>query len=189
MAMATAPPPTTRRWTSDEVWRMVSVGLLGDDEPYELLEGELRYVSPQDPTHAEPIRRLTGILVRAYGEGFDVGVQLPMGGIRDSIPEPDLAVTPTRALGAPHPRADEAVLLVEVARTSRIDYLVKSRIYATAGCPEYWIADVRTSSVRVCRGPQADGTWDQTFDVRSGGRLALPGTGVEVSLAEFLPDG
>ena len=56
-AMATS--PTTRRFTSDEVWRMVAIGLLEPDEPYELIDGELVHVSPQNPPHARVISELT----------------------------------------------------------------------------------------------------------------------------------
>ena len=108
---ATADPQEIRRFTSAEVWKMVEIGLLGEDEPYELLDGQLRRVSPQDASHAGAVRRLTAILSRAYGERHDVGVQLPIGGIDDSIPEPDLSVTEPRALDAPHPRADEVLTL------------------------------------------------------------------------------
>ena len=80
---ATADPQEIRRFTSAEVWKMVEIGLLGEDEPYELLDGQLRRVSPQDASHAGAVRRLTAILSRAYGERHDVGVQLPIGGIVD----------------------------------------------------------------------------------------------------------
>lgn len=73
---ATSDRPATRRFTADEVWRMVEIGLLAPDEPYELLDGELLYVSPQDPPH-DVIRELTTQLVLAYGADYRVGAQLP----------------------------------------------------------------------------------------------------------------
>ena len=88
---ATAGPPTTRRFTADEVWQMVDMGLLCEDEPYELLDGELLYVSPQGETHAKIIGRLNMLFARQYGPSDHVvRVQRPVGGIVDSIPEPDL---------------------------------------------------------------------------------------------------
>ena len=41
MVMATQQPPAIRRFTADEVWRMVEIGLLHPDEPYELIDGQL----------------------------------------------------------------------------------------------------------------------------------------------------
>ena len=71
---------------------MVEIGLLHPDEPYEFIDGQLRYVRPQSPRHAEIIRRLTVVLVHAYEPSSAVRVQMPIGGIVDQIPEPDLAV-------------------------------------------------------------------------------------------------
>jgi len=89
--MAT-PPLTehqTRRFTSDEVWAMVEHGILDEDEPFELLDGELVYVSPHEPSHAMAVVRLNRLLVLAYDLVGEVRPQVPVGGIRDSIPEPD----------------------------------------------------------------------------------------------------
>ena len=51
----------TRRFTADEVMRMLELGVLHEDEPVELLEGRLVVVSPQSPAHRSTtvkIRRL-----------------------------------------------------------------------------------------------------------------------------------
>jgi Uma2 family endonuclease len=184
---ATADPQGTRRFTADEVWRMVEIGLLGEDEPYELLDGQLRHVSPQDPPHAGAVRRLTAILSRAYGERYDVGVQLPIGGIDDSIPEPDLSVTGPRDINAAHPRADEVLLLIEVAHTSLRDDLDKARIYAVAGCPEYWIVDIGGQRVMTHRGPRSDGSWQDVHDVPRDGELTLPVVGTRIAVQAIMP--
>ena len=43
--------PTFRRFTADEAMRMVEVGILGEDEPVELLDGVLVEMSPKGPEH------------------------------------------------------------------------------------------------------------------------------------------
>lgn len=173
---ATQQPPATRRFTSAEVWQMVEIGLLHPDEPYEFIDGQLRYVSPQSPRHAGIIRRLTAMLVGAYEPTFAVGVQLPIGGIVDQIPEPDLAVTcPLASIDAPHPRADETLLLVEVSESSIAWDIRKGAIYASAGAPVYWRIAVAREIVVVHQGANADGTWQQVTEVGIGGELALPG--------------
>ncbi len=184
---ATAYPPDTRRFTSAEVWKMVEIGLLGEDEPYELLDGKLRYVSPQDPLHAGAVRRLTAILSRAYGEAYDIGVQLPLGGVDDSIPEPDLSVTDPREINAAHPRGDEVLLLIEVSHTSLRDDLDKARIYAAAGCPAYWIIDINGQRVITHRGSRSDGSWEQVHDVPRDGELELPVVGARIAVQAIMP--
>lgn len=188
MAMAVASEtPRTRRFTAEEVWRMVATGVLGRDEPYELINGELRYVSPQDPPHAGAVRRLTAMLVSAYGPEYDVAVQLPIGGIDDSIPEPDLAVTSVRGINDPHPCAHDTLLIIEVAATSLRNDLDKALIFAAAGCPEYWIVDITGQRVITHHGPRADGTWLRVDEVNRAESLTFPGTGQSVDVAAFMP--
>lgn len=113
---------------------MVRIGLLEPEEPYELLDGELVYVSPRNPAHAGTIQRLNALLVGAYGDRAIVRPQLPVGGIADSIPEPDLAVGPaTLDELERHPRADELWLVIEICASSRARDRQKSAIYARAG--------------------------------------------------------
>ena len=193
MAMAVAPhppgPPETRKFTADDVWRMLEAGILDADEPYELLDGELHYVSPPDPLHAKVVNRLTMLLVPVYGpRGFVVRTQQPIGGIINAIPEPDVAIVTLAAENADtHPQADQAVLLVEVAHTRLPRDLRKGAVYAIAGAPEYWIVDVNRNVVTFYAGPNADGTWRHVTEVGIDGRLPLPQTdGQTLAVARIL---
>ena len=186
MVMATQQPPAIRRFTADEVWRMLEIGLLHPDEPYELIDGQLRYVSPQSPRHAGIIRRLTAFLVGAYEPTFTVGVQLPIGGFVDQIPEPDVAVThPVASIDAPHPRAGETVLLIEVSDSSIAWDVRKDGIYASAGAPLYWRIEVARQVVVVHEGPRADGTWNVVSEVAVDGVLVLPGIDQTLAVARI----
>ncbi len=183
----TKKPPRTRRFTADEVWRMVEIGLLDEDEPYELIDGELLYVSPVSPAHVNVTADLTTRLVLAYGEEYRVRVGGPIGGIVDSIPEPDLAVIP-RALVSDgrNAVAVEMLLVVEVSVTSRRRDIRKGEIYAAAGVPEYWRVDVDERIVHVHRSPRPDGSWGETAAVTTGGTLPLPGLDATVAVAGLL---
>lgn len=62
----------TRRFTADEVLRMVETGILREDEPLELLDGELVVVSPRGPPHSSVASALDDLVRGAYvGGEFD----------------------------------------------------------------------------------------------------------------------
>ena len=146
-----------RPLTADEVMRMVAAGILGENEHVELLHGVLTAVSPQDPPHALPIRRLTRWLASGVSDGrFDLAVQLPLR-VPDptSLPEPDVLVTePSDEV--PHP--ETALLAIEVAWSSkRVDLRVKPPLYAAAGVPECWVVDVAARAVERFSEPTSQG--------------------------------
>ena len=78
-----------------------------------------------------------------------------------SDPEPDLSILtqPILEFTERWPCPDKEVLLVvEVADpiTRHLDLNAKARIYARAGVPEYWVADVEGCRIIVHRQPGAD---------------------------------
>ena len=163
---------------------MIDTGILEEDEHVELLEGEIVQMSPQDPPHARPTRRLTRWFNQALGDEYAVRPQMPLT-LPDSEPEPDLAVVWTRDEDSleDHPRT--ALLVIEVADSSaRYDLMVKSRIYAKAGIPEYWLVLVRKRSIEVLRDPDpAAGVYLSRLTVGEGDCVApkaLPGPTIDV---------
>src|SRR5687767_10374877 len=80
-----------KKFTVDDVERMLAAGILHEDDRVELIEGELLLMSPHDPPHAITVQRLTGRLVEAYGPDC-VRCQLPLVASTTSMPEPDFAV-------------------------------------------------------------------------------------------------
>lgn len=184
---ATSDRPATRRFTADEVWRMVEIGLLDPDEPYELINGELLYVSPQNQPHVNAIVELNAHLGHRYGLEYRVMVQGPVGGIVDSIPEPDLVVFPRTVAADDRPvRADELLLLIEVSGTSVRHDIDKAAIYAAAGAPEYWRVDLNERIVHVHRHPQAGGNWRETHQIGLAGMLTLPGIEATIAVSDIL---
>lgn len=189
MAMAVTPThPRTRRFTADEVWEMWRIGLLDEDEPYELLDGELIYVCRPGPEHCVVVDRLNMIFAGLYGpRECRVRVQNPVVGYVDSIPEPDLAIVTVSVGERPrHPEAGETLLLVEVSHSSMPRDRRKGELYATAGAPVYWIIDVLRSVVIEHTGPTPDGTWTSIREIGEGESIAIPGTDTEVDASTFL---
>lgn len=112
---------------------------------------------------------------------------MPIGGIADSIPEPDLAlVTLEIDEGDRHPHADETLLIIEVSDTSVPRDVGKRSIYAAAGAPGYWLVDVGRQVVTVHTGPSSDGAWRDVTEVGIDGRLDLPGIDGELEVARVL---
>ena len=66
-----------RKWTAAEVSKLVEVGVLGEDDPLELIEGELIEMTPQGPPHSRIIHRLTMKIARACPPGISVAVRPP----------------------------------------------------------------------------------------------------------------
>jgi Uma2 family endonuclease len=157
--MSAAVLPPVKRYTRDEVYRMLDAGLL--EGRFELLDGCIIDKMGQKPPHASTIRRLNRLLGECFGPDR-VQAQLPIDvapGDRDrNEPEPDFAVLreDSSDYASRHPRGDELVLLIEVADTSqRRDKIQKRDLYARAGVPEYWIVDLPARRVLVHRSPGA----------------------------------
>ena len=169
---------------------MVEVGILGEDERVELIDGELRLVSPQGWEHQRAILNVTRLLNRGFGESFGIRVQMTLGGLADSLPEPDVAVGLDQGPWDAErrwPRIDELVLVIEVAVTSHRLDRYKATLYAKAGAPVYWLVDVPARSVIVHEGPNPDGTWRSSRVIAEGGALDLPTLDASVPVSDVLP--
>lgn len=77
-----------------------------------------------------------------------------------SLPQPDLMLVRRRKdcyLGG-HPQPKDVYLIVEIAESSlAYDRTVKTRLYAKAGIPDYWIIDAKSRAVEVHRDPSPTG--------------------------------
>ncbi len=175
-----------RRITVDEYHRMIEAGILGEDEHVQLISGTLVAMTPQGRPHARVVQRLNRLLVRAVGDDLEVLTQLPLTLVGESEPEPDLAVVGAEDAqsGEHHPRT--AVLVIEVAGDSlRLDRQSKAVLYARAGIPEYWIANLAEATIEVQREPDpATGVYGVKMVVPSGETLVaatVPGLVIDVA--------
>lgn len=137
------------RFTYEDVVAMEAAGIL-DDTRTELVDGVLYDMSPAGPRHVRVVMMLNERFVIGARSRFWVRVQdailTPDGGWRS----PDLLVIP-REDG--ERVADGALLVVEVASSSRSRDVGKAAVYAAVGVPEYWIVDVDRDEVLVHREP------------------------------------
>jgi Uma2 family endonuclease len=140
--------------SAEEYFRLVSDGVLGPDDRVELLEGVIVAMTPIGSRHAAVTSNLYEALGRELAGRAAIRSQSPYRAGRRSVPEPDLAVVPGshRDYVDAHPR--EALLVVEISDTTlQQDRLTKSRIYAAAGIPEYWIVNLASDVIELHRAP------------------------------------
>jgi Uma2 family endonuclease len=158
--LAANPWVTRRPITVTEFHRMGEVGILGERDRVELIEGELVAMSPIGSYHHGTVNQLTHALVHAVGERAIVSVQGPVRLDDLSEPEPDFALLKPRPdfYRDAHAQPADVLLLIEVADTSlNYDRSVKRMLYARHAIPEFWIVDLTAGEVEVCREPKAEG--------------------------------
>jgi Uma2 family endonuclease len=175
------------RFDVDQYRRMAEAGILLEDDPVELIEGELIEMAAVGVPHIGTVMALNQLLVVATLGRAMVSVQSPVRLDRYNEPEPDLALLRPRAdryqAGEPPCPAD-ILLLIEVACTSlAYDRRVKLPLYARHGVPEVWIVDLDALAIDVHRRPVGDGYEACSSEAR-GSVLEvslLPGVHVAVS--------
>jgi Uma2 family endonuclease len=177
-----------RRFTATEVSRMVEDGILDEDEPVELVEGELVVTPPQGPSHSAVVSDLHERLRELYRMGFHVRSQCPLGGAADSLPEPDLAVVrgSARDYVKAHPTGADVLLVVEIAQTSQALDRRKVRTYARIGVPAYWLLDLAARRLEVRTDPDGD-DYRSTRLLKESESVAVPSADASWSVASLLP--
>ena len=145
-----------RRFTRREYHTMIRAGILSEDDPVELLEGEVVRQMPTASSHAGCVNRLTRLLGTAAGNRAILAVQNPLALGEFSEPEPDLMLLRPRAdfYADAHPTAEDVLLVIEVADTSlATDLEVKVPLYAGHGVREVWLVDLEHRRVLAYRDP------------------------------------
>jgi Uma2 family endonuclease len=161
------PPSTVAPPALDPLWRMtveqyhamIDTGILDEDSPVELLEGVLLEKMPKNPRHVAATGAVRTALAQRVPTGWYVRSQDPIT-LSSSESEPDITVV----RGQPsdfrlrHPGPADVALVVEVADSSiSRDRSLKSRVYARAGIPVYWLLDLNSNTLEVRTQPDGDG--------------------------------
>ncbi len=152
--------PTKHRFTVDQYYKMGEVGILGLEQRTELIEGEIIEMSPIGAKHSGSINRLNRIFAGLVGNQAIISIQNSIRINNHSEPQPDIAILYWRedfyVENLPIP--SEVFLLIEVAdSTLKYDREVKAIIYAKAGIPELWIANLEAQVFEVHRQPSETG--------------------------------
>ncbi len=153
--------------------RMAEAGIFSEDDPIELIAGELVDMPPIGDEHAGLTTQLNHLVHRSGVKDALVSVQNPLVLDDHNEPEPDLMLLRLRAdyYKQAKPRAADVLLLIEVADASlSYDRSVKRPLYAQHGIAEVWILNLRDRVVEVNRDPDGQDYRD-TWLARAGDLL------------------
>ncbi len=171
-----------RAFSVKDVLRMQKAGVIGPDEKFELVEGEI--VPVQSKTHAhELIKSYLGIEIsRRLPDDLWLGFESSMYLSDRTILEPDLVVY-KRGLKLEAIRGPDIILAIEVSLTTLVyDRGLKASLYAKYGVQELWVIDASKRRTFVHTGASAAG-WSAVREAGPKVKLtcaALPGFGVKL---------
>jgi Uma2 family endonuclease len=151
----------------------------------ELLNGEIVEMAPEGETHAYCSDEAGEYLIYLLGSRAKVRQAKPITlPFSSSEPEPDLAIVQRLGRGyrEHHPYPENIFWVVEYSDSSLSkDLEIKTRIYAVAGIPEYWVINLQKMELIVLRSPTDEGY--QSKEVMTQGvihPLAFPDIAVSV---------
>jgi Uma2 family endonuclease len=151
-----------RAFTVDEIGRMIEVGVIGEDERFELIEGEIVMLAAEGVAHERIKSGLNIAVVRALPHDLTVGVAVTLRLTDTVMLKPDIAVFPKELFkksseGFAQLDPGEAQLVIEVSASSlTYDKGLKARLYARHRVREFWVVDANTHTTWVHTGPNGD---------------------------------
>lgn len=119
----------------------------------ELIRGAILEKMSISPLHAVLVTKLRRLILACLGVGFYCREEKPLK-MKDSMPEPDIAVVSGREEDHFSTHPTTALLVIEVAVTSLELDREKANLYAEAAVPEYWIVLGETRTVEVYLAPE-----------------------------------
>ncbi|NCA89741.1 MAG: Uma2 family endonuclease [Gammaproteobacteria bacterium] len=172
--------------------RMIEAGCFGDGDRVELIDGEMRDMTPIGPPHGGTANALNLLLTLRLAGKAIVSVQGPLALDDGTELYPDLAVLQHRDdfYRQANPTGDNALLVIEVADSSlSLDQGPKLAKYARAGIRRYWVVDLRHRTLHDYRDPDCfQGRYRQLHSLTTGDlSLDIAGVQLRVAVAEIFP--
>lgn len=137
--------PIRRRFTVDEFHRLADAEILGEEDKVELIDGVIVEMPRIRARHNAAVYNLTEMFAERPGRVVTLAIHGPLHLNEVNDVRPDLMLLrhrPDRYRGG-LPRAEDVLLLVQVAETSlAFDRDVRVPLYARSGIREYWILDL-----------------------------------------------
>lgn len=180
--------PHHEPWTRKDYERMVERGAFEPGDRFELVEGIVYDMAPQNSWHAAVVGRLTKILVSIYAADCCVRVQTPLALGTNSLPEPDFAIVPGDDFDYLQSHPTTAILIIEVADSSVYhDRERKGRLYARGDIQELWIVNLIDKTLEVYREP-VQGSYRSRMVLRSSDMISpLSRPEAVIAVRDLLP--
>ena len=148
------------KFTVQQYHLMHEAGVFNDGDRIELINGEIKTMSPIGRKHAVCVTRLQELFICRLLGKVQVWSQNPILLDNGSEPQPDLAILKRRQdfYADRLPTPNDILLIIEVADSS-IDYdrNEKAPLYASAGIPEMWLFDVNQKIIEAYSQPSRSG--------------------------------
>jgi Uma2 family endonuclease len=167
--------PHRHRFSVQEYYQLAEAGIFNEDSRVELIEGEIIDMPPIGALHSGWTTRLNGFFARLVPTTIGIQVQNPIHLDDGNEPQPDLALLAPREQSylEAHPRAEDVLLLIEVADSSLgYDHDVKIPLYGRHGVAESWLFDAQNHSLIIYRHPSENG-YREIYRPRMDERIAL----------------
>ncbi len=146
-----------RAFTVAEVFRMQDLGVIDEDEKFELIEGDLVMMQAKNAPHERFKLALNRALAKTLPDHLQLGVETSLVLDAQTVLEPDLSVFPM--MDSTSVRGPDVLLAIEVATaTLRRDLNLKAALYARYGVQELWVLDTERLQTTIHRAPH-DGAW------------------------------
>ncbi|WP_375392739.1 Uma2 family endonuclease [uncultured Sphingomonas sp.] len=158
MTVQHRPAPGKYRLTVADFLRLDETGVFGTDRT-ELLDGDIIIMSAEHRPHAWVVGELGYRIRRALeklgSDLYALGASIELSD--HDVPLPDIVLTrEPRGKGA-IPVASVALVVEVSSSTLQRDLGDKVSIYARAGVPEYWVADVNGRVIHQMWAPAGEG--------------------------------
>jgi Uma2 family endonuclease len=153
-------PGGLRLFTADEYQKLADVGILGEDDRVELIEGRIVRMAAKNIKHAMATKRANRYFTRLLGDRAVVCVQDPILLNDYSEPEPDivLAAPPEDRYFDHHPRPKEIYLVLEIADSSLpYDRDVKCPLFAYNKIVQFCLLNLQNRELEDYRQPSRNG--------------------------------
>ena len=187
--------PSIVRFSVAQYQKMIEAGILTANDKVELLEGYVVPKMSRNPPHDSTIQQMLERIFLLRPPGWSFRVQSAIA-LKDSQPEPDFALVRGSAAKyqSQHPAPADIGLVIEVADSSILrDQRDKTRSYAKAGIPTFWIVNLVDNQLEVYTlpsGPTATPAYSASHTLVPGDvvHIVLDGATVAtVPVADLLP--
>lgn len=146
-----------KKFRSDEIHKMIKVGILPEESGWELIRGEIVRRMSIGSRHVGTVIKIGKLFERKIGEDVLVSTQNPVHLDEYNEPEPDIALLKPREdfYTESLPTPTDVLLLVEVSdSTVEYDRDFKKTLYAEAGIREFWLVNLKNNTIECYTSPK-----------------------------------